>query len=85
MTTKEIRDLIEELRSKTEAEEASWSMGEGKTKYEIELDGISLIFDRYNNVDKEQLECYIKVGDYENVYGPDSEEFELISDFVSWL
>ena len=85
MTAQELRDLIEELRSKTEVDEASWSIGGGKTRYETELDGKTLIFDRRNDADTEKVECFVKVGDYENVYGRDSEEFTLISDFVSWL
>ncbi|MBZ9628144.1 hypothetical protein LB450_08540 [Psychroflexus sp. CAK1W] len=85
MKTQEIKTLIEELRSKTEVDEACWTTGGGATKYETELDGKTLIFDRRNNTDKDQVECYIKIGNYENVYAPDSEEFALISDFVTWL
>lgn len=85
MTTQEISELIENLRSMTEAEEASWSVGSGKTRYETVLDGKILIFYRYNNIENDQLECYVKVGDFENVYGQDDEEFDLISEFVSWL
>ena len=85
MTTQEISELIKNLRSMTEAEEASWSVGGGKTRYETKLNDTILIFDRYNNTENDQLECYVKVGDFENVYGQDDEEFDLISEFVNWL
>jgi hypothetical protein len=86
MTPQEIKDLIKVLRTKTEANEASWSTGRDTTRYEIEIDGKEHVFARFNNTEKNQQQfCYIKVGDYENEYEPDSEEFTLISEFVKWL
>lgn len=84
MTTQEIRDLIEDLRNREDIQEAGWTLA-GNTKYEITLDGVDMVFDRYNSIDRNRPECYIKVGEFEGIYGPDTEEFEMITDFVTWL
>jgi hypothetical protein len=84
MTAKEIRDLIEELRNIDEIEEAEWTLA-GNTRYEIKHGVDILIFDRYNNIDTDQSECYIKVGNFEKVFPEGTEEYDLISEFVTIL
>lgn len=85
MTAEEIRDLIEELRNKIDIGEAEWSIGGGKTRYEIKQGNHTLIFDRYNNTDTDQTECYIKVGSFQKVFPEGTEEYDLISEFITVL
>jgi len=85
MTAEEIRNLIAELRNKVEIDEAEWSIGGGKTRYEIKHNDDTLIFDRYNNTDTDQTECYIKVGSFQKVFPEGTEEYDLISEFVTLL
>jgi hypothetical protein len=84
MTTEEIKDLIDVLRNKVEVEEAEWSLS-ANTRYEIKHEESTLIFDRYNNIDTNQTECYIKVGNFEKVFQKGTEEYDLISEFVTFL
>lgn len=83
MTTEEIKDLIKEL-SNNNIEEAELTLA-GNTRYEIKYGDDTIIFDRYNNADTNQSECYIKVGGFERVFPEGSEEFVLISEFVDFL
>jgi len=76
--------LIEELRNMVEVEEAELTLA-GNTRYEIKYGDDTLIFDRYNNADTGQSECYLKVGGFQKVYAEDTEEYDMISEFVSVL
>lgn len=84
MKAEDIRDLIEKLRNKVDIEEAELTLA-GNIRYEIKLGDDIFIFDRYNNADTDQLECYIKVGDFEKVFPEGTEEYDLISEFVTVL
>ena len=84
MRAEEIRDLIEQLRNKVDVEEAELTLARN-TRYEIKHGDDTLIFDRYNNIDNDQSECYIKVGNFEKVFQEGTEEYDLISEFVAFL
>ena len=85
MTLEEIKDLIEELRNMVEIGEAESIIGGAKTRYEIKLGEDTLIFDRYNNIDTNQSECFIKVRNFDKVFSKVTEEYDLISEFVTFL
>lgn len=43
-----------------------------------------MVFDRYNNTEREIVVCYNKIDDYENIYGSETEVSGLTSDLINW-
>jgi hypothetical protein len=84
MTKEELEELITELRNLTEVEEAEWSIG-GSTRYETNVDGRVIVFERRNNADTEKVEGYVRNGDVEQIWVSGTEEFDMVSNFVTFL
>jgi len=81
MNFEEIIELFTELHQAKESEQLQWE-STGNTRYETNWNGQEIIVDRRNNLDKNTQEIYLKVGDFENVYDPLTEEFTFLAQIL---
>ena len=84
MTTQEVREFLDELTEQTQNGEINWTPS-GKTRFESTINGEEIILDRFNNLDTDRAECFLRIGGYENVYVSDDDEFDMITEFVDNL
>lgn len=81
MLFEEIIELFTELHQAKESEQLEWELT-GKTRYETNWNGQEIIVDRRNNIDKNEQEVYLKVGDFEEAYSPLTEEFNFLAKII---
>ena len=81
MEFEEILKLLAEVSNAVEAQEIEWE-NTGKTRYETNWEEQEIIIDRRNNIDKNSQELYVKIGDFEKMYLPSSDEFEQLTSFM---
>ena len=76
-----IIELFTELHQAKESEQLEWELT-GNTRYETVWNEQEIIVDRRNNIDKNEQEVYLKVGDFEEAYSPLTEEFNFLAKII---
>ncbi len=85
----EIEKIIEHFTELLQASKdglLEWEL-KGNTVYETNWNGQEIIVDRRNNIDTNSQEVYLKIGEFENIYLPDSDEFTYlveVQDEIKW-
>ncbi|MEY8860149.1 hypothetical protein [Tenacibaculum singaporense] len=81
MEFEKVIELLNELTEAKENNELEWKSIRN-TSYETNWNGEDIIIDRHNNVDKDSLEIYIRIGQFEAEYLSSTDEFSFLSNYI---
>lgn len=84
MKFEKVIELLNELIEAKGDNQLEWELV-GNTRFETNWNDKDIIIDRHNNVDKDSLEIYIKIGVFEAEYLSSTEEFDLLVKFIDSL